>query len=467
MRLLAASTVRIFRSETSAPQDGSGFVIDSHEGLIVTASHVIEGVNGPVWVAFPHSDDRHRAAVLKRDSADADGSPTPDFAVLKLDQPEEGLGALEVQLDVIDDQQMHSISGFGRDSQAPLPATGIASKRTDCSYVIRIPTLHGDSGSAVLTDEGLVDGVAVEGAESGGTSSMAETLVLPIACVRDRILAFVPDSDSAEILRILGSGNESKLLNAFQPSMSTVGRFSNLRLAKALLGWIAEHKKNQQLPPLVDRQHIAQVMPIIIERRLGYDLATDFTYVESQSKFAAADFFQNFGDSLRTSGSLADAVKAYTQARTLYIDSIGSRSSVNPVAYNGTAIIDFETAKAYKGAADSATKSAQISGIDEAFGQAKSFAAAAVLFAPSGAMKASSWAALGSASQATGEHAIAASAFQAALNEGSTALWTKKALAYSSTQLGSRQPVDLNADYLKRLANEVSQGSRTHLDFVQ
>jgi hypothetical protein len=82
-------------------------------------------------------------------------------------------------------------------------------------------------------------------------------------------------------------------------------------------------------------------------------------------------------------------------------------------------------------------------------------------------MKASSWAALGSASQATGEHAIAASAFQAALNEGSTALWTKKALAYSSTQLGSRQPVDLNADYLKRLANEVSQGSRTHLDFVQ
>jgi hypothetical protein len=132
---------------------------------------------------------------------------------------------------------------------------------------------HAWSGGST---EGLVDGIAVEGAESSGTNSMAETLVLPLACVRDRILAVVPDDESAEILKIFGSADDLALRNAFQPSANVRRRFSNLRLAKALSGWIAERNKNRQLPPLVDRQHMPQVMPIIVDRRLGYVLLVEF-----------------------------------------------------------------------------------------------------------------------------------------------------------------------------------------------
>jgi S1-C subfamily serine protease len=33
-------------------QEGSGFVIDSQEELIVSAAHVVQDINGPVGVAF-------------------------------------------------------------------------------------------------------------------------------------------------------------------------------------------------------------------------------------------------------------------------------------------------------------------------------------------------------------------------------------------------------------------------------
>jgi hypothetical protein len=112
--------------------------------------------------------------VLKPDSSGAGDGAALDFTVLKLDRPQDGASALEIQLDSINAEQKHRVTGFGRANKAPVPAEVTVSSQGDCSYVARVPTLHGDSGSPVLTTEGLVDGIAVEGAPS-----MAETLVPP------------------------------------------------------------------------------------------------------------------------------------------------------------------------------------------------------------------------------------------------------------------------------------------------
>jgi outer membrane protein OmpA-like peptidoglycan-associated protein len=340
MRALAVSTVRIFRSEKAASQDGSGFVIDSEEGLIVSAAHVVRDINGPVWVAFPDSGNRYRASVLKPDSSSAGEGAAPDFAVLKLDQPQEGASALEIQLEEINDEQMHRVTGFGRANKAPLPAAAMASKQGDCKYVIRVPTLHGDSGSAVLTPEGLVDGIAVEGAESGGTNSMAETLVLPLACVRDRILAVIPDGESAEILKIFGSGDDLALRNAFQPSANVRRRFSNLRLAKALSGWIAERNRNRQLLPLVDGQHMPQVMKIIVDRRLGYVLLNELMVGALRLHPMDAEALNNRCWALAMVGYFQTALKDCNEALQRwpsYADALDSRGFVKLLYGRGIA----------------------------------------------------------------------------------------------------------------------------------
>jgi hypothetical protein len=80
-------------------------------------------------------------------------------------------------------------------------------------------------------------------------------------------------------------------------------------------------------------------------------------------------------------------------------------------AAEGATAEGLEIAKAYKAAADSTTKFAKITQNEAAFKVADPW----LRPAPNGALKSSSWAALGSASQATGETAIAAPAFQAAV----------------------------------------------------
>src|SRR5262249_36534147 len=62
---LTYATVRIFAAEKGGEQLGSGFVIDSKQGLILTALHVIDPIqDGNAWVAFPEETDRHRAKVV-------------------------------------------------------------------------------------------------------------------------------------------------------------------------------------------------------------------------------------------------------------------------------------------------------------------------------------------------------------------------------------------------------------------
>jgi hypothetical protein len=202
---------------------------------------------------------------------------------------------------------------------------------------------------------------------------------------------------------------------------------------------------------------LEQVTRIINDRRLGRTLANEFVAAVSWSKRAGADLFQNLGDSLRESGSRTDAAKAYARAMQDYVEYAASLLPDSWTAAAGATADGLEIAKAYKAAADSTTKLAEITRNEAAYKEATSLAAAAVYHAPNGALKASSWAALGSASQATGDLAIAASAFRAAVEQGSTALWTKDARSYSAARLGNRQHADLSTEYLAQQADEVSK----------
>ncbi|MDQ0391467.1 S1 family peptidase [Labrys monachus] len=455
-RELSQSSVRIFRTSDASAQDGSGFVVDSEAGLIVSAAHVVRGARDAVWVSFANSSDLYKAIVLLPKAAATGTDDQPDIAVLKLEHPESASGAFEVQFDTIDVEHEHRVTGFGRDSPSPLEATGKPGRQSDCNFVIRSPTLHGDSGSAVLTDEGLVDGIAVEGRESGGTSSMAETVVLPMSCVRDVILPFIPDQDTEKILDIFRSGDARALRNAFQPPVVPPRGVNNLRLAKALIWGIAERRKNGQFPVLADPQRMLAVMPIIVERRLGYTLLRDFTLASSTSKFAAGDAFQILGDTLRVAGSKQDAAQAYTEARNLYWSYAASLVPNSWSAIDGKVDGSLDVAKAYKAAADSMTKRGNLTKNEDDYRQAATLAAAAIFHAPDGPLKASSWATLGSASQAAGDVSVAAPAYDAAIKEGVSTLWAKNGLKDSRDQLGTKPALDLDAGFLANRANEAT-----------
>src|SRR5258707_1382645 len=171
-RIVHSETFRIFTTDDNSEQVGSGFVIDGEEGLILTAAHVVAGIRGFAWISFAGSNERHRTKILLPKSADtAPQTGKFDISIMKLELPVENVRSLELQFDEIDTEKQHRLTGFGRSNPEPVEGAVQPSKTDECTYTLRSQTLYGDSGSAIVTEEGLVDGIAVDGAESGGTSS--------------------------------------------------------------------------------------------------------------------------------------------------------------------------------------------------------------------------------------------------------------------------------------------------------
>jgi hypothetical protein len=83
--------------------------------------------------------------------------------------------------------------------------------------------------------------------------------------------ALVSADHQSQVLK----GNDPAIRHAFQPS-PRIGWVSNLRLAKAIQGWIARHDG-----PKMDRDRVITSVTIIAQRHLGFPMAVDFSRVDS------------------------------------------------------------------------------------------------------------------------------------------------------------------------------------------
>src|SRR5262249_25678197 len=137
----------------------------------------------------------------------------------------------------------------------------------------RADTIAGDSGSPIVTMEGLVAGLVTDGAETKGSNRYSVMKVLPLACVKDMILSIVSNDETNRILEILRNGSESALVNAFKPPPNATTEWvSNLHLAKAISQW-GTLDKSQRNP---GRDRLETVSAIIGHRLLGYSMVVDF-----------------------------------------------------------------------------------------------------------------------------------------------------------------------------------------------
>lgn len=454
---LRLAAVRIFGSHSGGDQIGAGFVIDSNDGLILSAAHVVRDLQGSAWVAFPRDNDRHHAKILLPKSADSrSAAGARDLSILQLDPAVNGVGALEVQFDEIEGGKKHHITGFGRSNVEPIPADAIPAGTADpCIYTLRDVTLQGDSGSALMTEEGLVDGIAVSGAESLGTGAMFQMMVLPLSCVRDEILGAVSGGESSEIMATIWKGDDRARLIAFQPPPNITGWVSNLRLAKALMDWITAHNASRH-PTGVDEKRWEDVFRIIAQRRLGYAMIGKFAFAEAAGQKAAADVLHQLGDEEIARGSTARAMTAYMQAQTFYSRYADSQTPTIWMIGSGPVAPNYDVAETYKAAADNMTKLAGLTGKKEDLNVATSLAATAVLFAPTGQLKASSWAILGAASHDAGDFEIAVPAYRAAIEEGANEPWISKGLTEAKSALGAKPEVNLTVQYLENQAQKAA-----------
>jgi Trypsin-like peptidase domain len=445
-----AGTVRIFSSETDGDQLGSGFVVDSGEGLILTAAHVLAGLGGPAWVAFPRENTRHRVEII------ASKPSGFDLAILKFDPKVDDADSLEVQFEPISAGQDHQVTGYGRSNSDPQQQTVKPSYSSNCTYTLRGAILYGDSGSPLLTVEGLVDGIAIDGAESGGGGSMSEMKVLPLSCLMSQILDIVPDHQNSKIMSIMAKGNERSIRRAFQPPPKP-GWVSNLRLAKAIQGWITN-----QARPKMDRNHLMTATDVIIDRHLGTDMVVDLCKVASATPKDGGDALRKFADAAASQGLTAAAQRAYAEATSLYV-----QYAAMYVPEGGAEQIPKrpEVATVYKEIADTLVARGLISGKEDDFDTATSFAAGAVLYSPNKSkLKASSWATLGSASQEAGEASVAVPAFRAAIGEGASESWITKDLLKAKSALGQQPQTNLTAAYLGERAHKADQMIMMHND---
>jgi hypothetical protein len=303
-----------------------------------------------------------------------------------------------------------------------------------------------------VTPQGLVGGIAIDGAESLGTGTMSEMRVLPLLCVIDQILMFVSGDQTDRIMDVVLHGTERELISAFRPRRAWA---SNLRLAKALVSWIAARQSTRQ-PSVIDQSHLDTAIEIILERQLGPQIARNLVSADRNSARDAGDVLQKFGDDAGGKGLNANAAQAYSAATALYLKHVadlvsqGSEPAVPSLPADNP-----EIARAYIAAAETMRKLAGITGGKDDLNQATSLAAAAVLTAPSGRLRGFSWATLGEASHEAGDVAVAVPAYRAAIEQGATKIWIKKGLRDARSTLGTRPQTDLSASYLKDRAYSI------------
>jgi tetratricopeptide (TPR) repeat protein len=193
----------------------------------------------------------------------------------------------------------------------------------------------------------------------------------------------------------------------------------------------------------IDDSHLTSAFEIIVQRRLGYEIVVALSRTISASETDAGDALQKFAHAETNRGSTEIAQRAYAEAKTLYLRYVSQHLPDNP----GTVAGSPNVAAAYKGVADTLVAGARHQRKKRDLGTATSFAAAAVLYAPQGKLKASSWVTLGTASQGAGDVSVAVSAYEAALDEGASSSSIADDLLKARSALGQQPQAKLTAEY--------------------
>lgn len=166
--------------------DGTGFVIDSAGGYILTAAHVIADlINKPgqkiiglsnitqagrLELDYVKHDDKADVALLRVRGTDALKQVTP-FEI-SMDTPEVG-GKV-------------AIAGYqfggpvATPGESTLPAIGR-------KLILRVNTFDGDSGAPAIDESGLVIGIVTNRQDNG------IAVMVPMAVLRDFLLPYIPD----------------------------------------------------------------------------------------------------------------------------------------------------------------------------------------------------------------------------------------------------------------------------------
>jgi hypothetical protein len=432
--MVERATVKVFAAETGSQRPGAATIIDDQSGLLVTAAHVIAGKD-EVWIGLPESTARVRAVPVP--ITWPAGTPPRDFAVLKVDDPEDLPGALEVQFSSISGAATHSLAGFAHDSDSPIWGTGKLTQPGDdpCAYEMREWTNAGDSGSPIVSNQGLLDGIVVSGRFSGSVPDnpgvMGESRVLPMSCVEAALTPVVPDDQSDAILKVMSQSDEGSLHSSLYPPP---GRhwISNLRLDRALFERHQARQSDAQLPPFAGSQRMQELMVLMLLRDLNSAAVYDFLTRESPTQFAAADVLQKAGDDLRKSGKNPAAIVAFGLAENSYLTFASDPTVVTRSDSAGR----LEIAAAYKAAADSKIKFAEITGNPSDYSEAWKIAGAAAANAPEGELRQSALAAVAVAADRAGETDVALPAYASAIDQGVQPSWLTNSFGLAAQKAG-------------------------------
>lgn len=429
------AVARIFKSQTAGRAEGGAIVVDARHGLLITAAHVVGEQGSTNWISFSDPAERYEAEVIKRVEPNAGYEDEGrDFAILKLADTTPVNGYVDVYLDELHEVD-HQVGTYLRNDPAPTWDHEAPAERDKCTFTMRLPTVHSDSGSPVITNELLVAAVVMEGAESLGSPGYMIARVMPLSCVRDTIIEVVADESTEEIIEAFKNATDDQLKAQFQTRQP---RYTNLQLARATSRLVASGER-------LDQERAIELTQLAVQRRLGHKYVYELALLSNESQHAAADQLFNLGLEARRQGSTTSAVAALSVATDLYADHARVLTGLA-----GTSGVDlrFSIAQSYKGAADATTMIAEITEQPDDLDRAYDFALAAVQNAPPGELSASSLAALGVAAQRSGRGLTAIPAYHFAINGGYAGNWVSQSLndALANTDPGAAADAITNFD---------------------
>ena len=220
---------------------GTGFLIDSERGLVVTARHVVKFAVKDHDLTIDGFSKMFPNETLKLRVVDAT-TPSIDVAVLQTVPPNKLSAAPSVQFSLTPPTPGSPVvyAGFPNGGQTLVPGNAKISEMDEAqSLTIRGATISGDSGSPVFDEHGLVIGIVTDG-KTNLLGSIQSSLAFEALLLR-----LAPSSKASSLFdSILGNPIPQNFEMQFRPSASKDGA-TNLDL----LGLMKLLNKIENLTP--------------------------------------------------------------------------------------------------------------------------------------------------------------------------------------------------------------------------